>query len=220
MSFELGAKEALVILGPSGAGKSTLARLLVGEASASGGQIRCFGAPMRPSDRALRRKIQLVPQHPDEALDPLETAARALEPYVGSEEVASALNRVGASVDISASRPHELSGGQRQRLVLARALAVRPRVLVLDEPTSALDPPSARALLRLARSMLDEGRLEGLICFTHAPEPVLALADRVGVLVEGALVELGTTKSVLEAPSHPFTRDWLDAARGLGAEIG
>ena len=218
VGFDVQAGEVLGIIGPSGAGKSTLARLLVGLLAPSRGEIWVCGERLTTGARALRRRIQMVFQHPEAALDPRQTVVQAMAGATADTGRAlRLLERVGIPKAALGRRPAELSGGQKQRLVLARALAVDPNVVVLDEPTSALDRASAARVLGLLSSMVSgAGAAEAQVLVTHDLEMVLQFAHRVLVLAEGRVVEEGTPARVFAEPAHPTTGALVDAARTLG----
>lgn len=228
IDLRLAPGEALGIAGGSGAGKSTLVRLALGMERPDGGVVRVDGRPLHRASRAFwkawRRRAQLVPQDPLASLDPLLPVGRAIaEPLLAHgigtpagrrERVAGLLDLVELPPDTALRRPHQLSGGQRQRVALARALAPDPDLLVLDEPVSALDAPlRGRILGLLERLALDRGRATILV--SHELEPLLRLTRRLVVLDGGRIVETGPTRTVLEAPAHPCTRDLVRAAREL-----
>lgn len=205
------------ITGPSEAGKSTLARLLVGLLRPSSGTLHILGQPLDPRNRALRRRAQLVFQDAGEALDPRLTVEEALAPFVDERGRAELLEEVGLLPAVLSRRPGELSGGQKQRVVLARALSVKPSVILLDEPTTALDRPGRERTLALlsslARSGPDGGR--GVAIISHQLDVVARASTRVLVMAEGRVVESGPPERVLGAPEHPVTRTLMRAARAL-----
>lgn len=178
--------EFLCVVGPSGSGKSTLLSLLAGFLRPQQGEIRLGGDPVNGPHPALT----LVQQ--EAALFPWLTVggnvAFGLKGVSGAEKaarVADALRLVGLS-GYEARRPHELSGGQRQRVSIARALAVRPGLLLLDEPFSALDPGLRASLGEVCRSLLAQTRA-ALICVSHHPDELVGLVDRCALLDAGSL---------------------------------
>lgn len=208
LTLEPGARVG--VMGPSGAGKSSLARMLVGETRPSSGTVQLFGEELRPARRDLRRRIPLVAQDPEAALDPLLTADGVLAPFAGPPRRREVLDQVGLSRAMSSRRTRELSGGQQQRLVLARALLVEPAALVLDEPTSALDRPAARAVADLVAEL-------GLpyVCVSHDVGLLARLTEELLVLSEGEVVEQGPTAAILARPQHPTTMRIAEAAAHL-----
>ena len=229
VSFEIGEGETLALVGESGSGKSTTAHALLGLLPAGGrvdsgtvvlGDLDISGW----SDRALRgirgAEIGLVPQDPTTSLDPVRPVGKQVEEILrlhGHRDRRSRraraielLDRVGIDdPDLRARQyPHELSGGMRQRVLIATAIALRPRLLIADEPTSALDATVQRKVLDL----LDElQREEGtsILLVTHDLGVAADRAERLVVLRDGRIVEQGRSEEVLAAPSDPYTRQLL-----------
>jgi len=176
--------------------------------------------------RRLRREIQIVFQQPMAALDPRMTVDNLVaEPLTthrlarGSalrERVGSLLENVGLSAAHLRRYPHELSGGQAQRVVIARALASDPRLVVLDEPTSALDIVVQAQILNLLVELRDQHGLTYLL-ISHDLSVVRHLSDRIGVMYLGRIVEEGPAAVLLENPRHPYTRALLASTRGRGS---
>lgn len=224
--------QTLGVVGESGSGKSTLAQAILGLLGYTGevaivGQHWQVPAPRNtPANQRLRREIQVVFQDPFSSLSPRLTVEeivgeglRVHEPTLSSLErrirVAAALEEVGLGESqfsgVLARYPHEFSGGQRQRLAIARALIVRPKILVLDEPTSALDVTIQQQVLALLQSLQREKGLSYLL-ITHDMEVIRAMAHHLMVMKEGTVVESGTVSQVLNAPSHPYTQQLVAAA--------
>jgi peptide/nickel transport system ATP-binding protein len=229
VSFELAEGETLALVGESGSGKSTTAHAILGLLPAGGrvggGSVRLGELEIAGwSDRALRGirgpEIGLVPQDPVTSLDPVRPIGAQVEEILRlhghrerrarRERVIELLDRVG--IDDPALRaqqyPHELSGGMRQRVLIATAIALRPRLLIADEPTSALDATVQRRVLDL----LDELREEegtSILLVTHDLGVAADRAQRIVVLKDGRIVEQGESGSVLEAPTDPYTRQLL-----------
>ncbi|KTR75784.1 glutathione ABC transporter ATP-binding protein [Microbacterium oxydans] len=229
VSFEIGEGETLALVGESGSGKSTTAHALLGLLPAGGrvdggtvvlGDLDISGW----SDRALRgirgAEIGLVPQDPTTSLDPVRPVGKQVEEILrlhGHRDRRSRraraielLDRVGIDdPDLRARQyPHELSGGMRQRVLIATAIALRPRLLIADEPTSALDATVQRKVLDL----LDElQREEGtsILLVTHDLGVAADRAERLVVLKDGRIVEQGRSEEVLAAPTDPYTRQLL-----------
>ncbi|MCS6778638.1 MAG: dipeptide/oligopeptide/nickel ABC transporter ATP-binding protein [Geminicoccaceae bacterium] len=230
VGFTIGAGERVALVGASGAGKSTLARLLVRLLEPSAGRILWAGRDLSSlrgeALRRVRAELQLVFQDPLAALGPrrrvgalLADPLRALARVPRAERpaaVAGLLRRVGLDPALADRFPHELSGGQRQRVAILRALASRPRLLVLDEPVSALDLSiRARILNLLERVRAEDGTATLLI--THDLSVVRAAADRLLVMEAGRIVEEGPVGAVLAAPRAEATRALVAAALGLPA---
>ena len=227
VSFELVAGTALGIVGQSGSGKSTLARLLLALERPDQGVVRFEGQPIsqwpESKIRPLRRGFQAVFQDPSASLNPtLSVGTIIAEPLAAhgigtpSERrimVRDLLDRVGLGEDCAQRHPAEFSGGERQRIAIARALAPKPRLLILDEPTSSLDLPIQAQILDLIAGL---SRLDNLslIFISHDLEVVREICGELAVMHQGRFVETGATDEILEHPSHPFTRELLDAAPG------
>jgi molybdate transport system ATP-binding protein len=203
LSAEVG-RETLALVGPSGAGKTSVLRAVAGLLRPDAGSVRLGGETWLDTadgvDRAPEeRSVGYVFQ--DYALFPHLSVERNVG-FGGRDGVDRLLARLGIS-HLARARPGDLSGGERQRVALARALARRPRVLLLDEPLSALDAHTRGAVRMELQKILREERLPTLLV-THDFEDAAALADRVGVLVEGKLVQVGTPRELVEAPADPF----------------
>ncbi|MFI6878899.1 ABC transporter ATP-binding protein [Streptomyces sp. NPDC050400] len=216
----------LGLIGESGSGKTTVARCLLGLVAPAGGTVTFNGvdvtAMRRP--RPYRRAVQIVVQDTEGALDPRMRVGRAIGEVLrahrmvarGAERhrVAELLTDVGLTAEHAARYPHQLSGGQRQRAAIARALAVRPRFLILDEPTSALDTTVQARILDLLRRLRTEHRLSCLL-ISHDLAVVEQLCPRVIVMHHGRVVEEGDLTDVLHHPRHPATRTLRDAVPRL-----
>jgi len=210
--------EVLTLVGPSGCGKSTTLRMVNRLVEPTSGTITVDGANVMDQDPVeLRRGIGYVIQHV--GLFPHRTVAQNVATVPGllgwsrsdtDERVNELLDLVGLSKDTHGSRyPHELSGGERQRVGVARALAVRPPVLLMDEPFGAVDPQGRR---RLQREFLELQRLHGttVIMVTHDISEAVLLADRIAVFSRGGVLEqLGTPTDVTENPANDFVADFL-----------
>jgi molybdate transport system ATP-binding protein len=206
LSLETGA-ETLALVGPSGAGKTTLLRAIAGLVRPSRGRIAGGGETWFDSEAGIdlppeERSVGLVFQ--DYALFPHLSVEENVR-FGARAPVGDALERLGIAA-LAHARPRELSGGERQRVALARALAREPNVLLLDEPLAALDAQMRTGVRSYLRGLLGELGLPTLLV-THDYADAVALAGRVGVLVEGRLVQLGTPKELLTAPATPFVAD-------------
>ncbi|GAA4850209.1 ABC transporter ATP-binding protein [Kitasatospora terrestris] len=215
--------ETLGLVGESGSGKSTTLYELLGLRRPEGGRIELLGRDVAGLDRAgvreLRRAVQIVFQDPMASLDPRmpvgDIVAEPLRAH-GAERaeidrrVPELLRQVGLEADHAGRYPHQFSGGQRQRISIARALAVRPRLLVLDEPVSALDVSIQAGVLNLLQRLKAELGLAYLFV-SHDLSVVRHLADRVSVMYLGRTVEAGAVAEVFERPRHPYTRALLSA---------
>jgi oligopeptide transport system ATP-binding protein len=212
----------LGVVGESGCGKSTLARLMVRLEKPDSGRVTVLGRRLDTASgralRELRQSIQLVFQDPYASLDPRQRVGDALTEVLrvhrlpsGTAVVGELLETVGLLPGTAGRYPHQLSGGQRQRIGIARALAVRPDILVLDEPVSALDVSVRAEIINL----LDRLRRELSLTFvfiSHDLAMVRHLADDIAVMYLGEIVEYGPWATVSDTPNHPYTRALQAAA--------
>ncbi|HEX9201412.1 MAG TPA: ATP-binding cassette domain-containing protein [Acidobacteriaceae bacterium] len=224
VSFAIMPGETLGLVGESGSGKSTVARMLLRLVEPTAGEILFEGQPLPPASsaqmRALRRRMQIVFQDPYAALNPrMRVHQILLEPFTIHREplaegtrarLRELLFSVGLEESALMRYPHEFSGGQRQRINIARALALRPRFLVLDEPVSALDVSVGAQVINLLRDLQRNLGLTYLF-ISHSMPLVRYLCDRVAVMQRGRLVEIGDCMQVCEAPRSPYTRQLIAA---------
>ncbi|MFC9561799.1 ABC transporter ATP-binding protein [Agromyces sp. NPDC056965] len=218
VSLRLERGQTLGLVGESGCGKSTLIRSLFGLSPIAGGTVRAFGQDVTRIGRAERRRLggrmQMVFQDPYSALDPKMTVHDIVaEPLritgrYDRKQVAELLDRVGVSAEMAERKPGEFSGGQRQRVGIARALALRPEVLVLDEPVSALDVSIQAQILNLLAELQQEFDLAYLFV-SHDLSVVRHVADEVAVMYLGRIVEQGPIDDVFDGARHPYTRSLL-----------
>ena len=224
VSFALAAGRTLALVGESGCGKTTVGKAVMRLIGATAGTISLNGdaVPMagRIALQPLRRAVQMVFQDPFASLNPKRSVGEIIGEGIDALAIAPAesrarliaevLDSVGLPRDTATRYPHEFSGGQRQRIAIARALAVRPRVLICDEPTSALDVSVQAQVLNLLRQLQREQGLAYLF-ITHNFGVVEFLADEVAVMYLGRIVEQGEAQTLLKAAAHPYTRALLDA---------
>jgi ABC-type microcin C transport system duplicated ATPase subunit YejF len=231
VTFELYEGETLAVVGGSGCGKTSLARGLLGLANLPSGQVQVDGVSLAQRKGRLDRhpSIQVVFQDPYASMNPrmvvsgiLEEGLRALLPDLSKEarnqRVLECLEAVGLEASALERYPHEFSGGQRQRLCIARSLLLRPKVLILDEPTSALDVTVQAQVLGLLQSLRGQYGLSYLF-ITHDLGVVAQMAERVAVMHEGRIVEMGATRKVLLTPQHSVTRRLIDAMPSLRRKL-
>jgi peptide/nickel transport system ATP-binding protein len=226
VTLEIGADEAVGLVGESGSGKTTLGRCLVGLETPTGGSVLVNGvdssksAQLSSADRRrLRRTVQMVFQDPYSTLNPVRTVGSTLaEALTAADDqvrdvrkaVTALLQRVGLPGQYAERKPVALSGGERQRVAVARALAVRPRLIVCDEPVSALDVSVQAQILNLLTEVRRELGVSYLF-ISHDLAVVRQVAERVYVLREGEVVEQGNTNEVLDHPQHWYTRMLVDS---------
>ena len=224
VSFAIQPGEILGLVGESGSGKSTVARMLLRLVEPTAGEAVFEGQALpRASSarmRALRRHMQIVFQDPYAALNPrMRVHEILLEPFRIHREppaegtrarLRDLLDSVGLDESSLMRYPHEFSGGQRQRINIARALALRPRFLVLDEPVSALDVSVGAQVINLLRDLQRKLGLTYLF-ISHSMPLVRYLCDRVAVMQRGRLVEIGDCIEVCEQPHNPYTRQLIAA---------
>ena len=232
VSFSIRRGETLGLVGESGSGKSTVARMLLRLVKPTFGEVRYEGQDLLDAGsrqmRELRRRMQIVFQDPYAALNPRMRVREILaEPFAIHREspaeglearLREMLRTVGMDESALERFPHEFSGGQRQRINIARALALRPEFLVLDEPVSALDVSVGAQVVNLLRELQREYGLTYLF-ISHSMPLVRYLCDRVAVMQQGKLVELGACLQVCEAPQQEYTRRLIAATPEMPASM-
>ncbi len=225
VSFSLSKDEILAIAGQSGSGKSTIAKLILKAIEVDSGKIFFEGDEISdtPSDlKKLRMNCQMIYQDPYDSINPrmkiFDIINEPLEIHqVGTKETRSemvldALRQVKLepAQDIAKQYPHMLSGGQRQRIVIARALVVKPKVIIADEPVSMLDVSIRAEILELLNEIKKKNKIS-FIYITHDLATAKYFADRIIILYEGQIVETGNIIDVLTKPQHPYTEALIEA---------
>lgn len=224
VSFSIETGETLGLVGESGSGKSTIARMVMGLIEPTSGDVLFQNQPLAGMSsrtlRQLRKRIQIVFQDPYAALNPrMRVEQIVAEPLVvhracpRSElraKVAETLCAAGLDESAMPRYPHEFSGGQRQRINIARALALRPEMVVLDEPLSALDVSVAAQIANLLRSLQRDFSLTYLF-ISHSMPMVRYLSTRIAVLHNGRMVEYGDAAQICQSPREPYTQTLIAA---------
>ena len=223
VSFNLAQGETLGIVGESGCGKSTLGRIISRLDSPTSGEIIYKGndiakkslAAMRP----LRKEIQFIFQDPYASLNPRRQIGAIIEEPMRIHGVSKderraraheLLEKVGLDKNSYEKYPHEFSGGQRQRVVIARALTLKPELIIADEPVSALDVSIQAQVLNLFKELQDEMKLT-YVFVAHDLGVVRHISDRIAVMYLGKIVELGSVEEIYNKPQHPYTKALLSA---------
>ena len=243
VSLQIEAGETLGLVGESGSGKTTVARMILGLVKPSRGVVRVAGVDVGSAStaemRRLRREMQPVFQDPYAALNPrMKVLEIVTEPLVIHERDAhldlgsglrnrktalrakcvELLREVGLDESALERNPHEFSGGQRQRINIARALALRPKLLILDEPVSALDVSVGAQIVNLLRKLQRENALTYLF-ISHAMPLVRYLSTRIAVMERGRLVEVGDAEELCAQPRQEYTRKLIEATPELPSGV-
>ncbi|MER8704369.1 ABC transporter ATP-binding protein [Mesorhizobium sp. M1088] len=223
VSFSIAPHETLSLVGESGCGKSTTAKAIAGLVPYTGSILiggQDLSALSRKERKAVRRNVQMIFQDPFASLDPrMRVGDLVAEPLLihglGDREqrhaqIAALFERVGLSADQMERYPHEFSGGQRQRICIARALALRPKLIIADESVSALDVSVQARVLRLLKELQREFGVAYLF-ISHDMAVVENISDRVAVMYLGQIVEMGTRDQIFSNPRHPYTKRLIEA---------
>jgi peptide/nickel transport system ATP-binding protein len=218
VSLDIRPGETVGLVGESGSGKTTLGRAVLGLAPVTGGEVMFDNTDIahygRSERRGLSKDIQVVFQDPYTSLNPSLTIVQILvEPLTvqnvpkaeAAQRVKELLDQVGLPSNAASRLPREFSGGQRQRIAIARALALRPRLIVCDEPVSALDLSTQARVLDLFKDIQDRTGVAYLFV-SHDLAVVRHLSHRVAVMYRGEIVEWGDGNQVTSAPKHPYTQ--------------
>ncbi|MEN8658929.1 oligopeptide/dipeptide ABC transporter ATP-binding protein [Marivita sp.] len=232
VDFEVEPRSTYALVGESGSGKSTIGKMLVGLLKPTNGVVEIEGIDLASETDAakidaIRSDIQMIFQDPYASLNPRWRVRDIIVEPVASrggntEGLAERLlEQVGLSMQDAGKFPHEFSGGQRQRICIARALASEPNLIVCDEPTSALDVSVQAQVLNLMSDLKDDFGLT-YVLISHDLTVVRHMADKIGVLYLGRLVEEASPEDLFETPKHPYTQMLLEAAPqmdGFGREV-
>jgi oligopeptide/dipeptide ABC transporter ATP-binding protein len=232
VSFDVRRGETLGIVGETGCGKTTAARMLLRLLEPTSGAVAFDGEDITRAGgarlKALRRDMQMVFQDPYSALDPRQTAGSIIAEPVAihglhrdagerRRAVAALMEQVGLGPEHHNRYPHEFSSGQRQRIGIARAIALRPRLIVADEPVSALDVSIQAQILNLLRALQRELGLT-IVFIAHDLAVVRHMCDRIAVMYLGKIVEIASADELYAGPQHPYTAALLSAVPALSAQ--
>jgi len=224
VSFDLAPGETLGLVGESGCGKSTLGRSILRLVCPTSGSVHLDNEPILELSarrlRRARRNMQMIFQDPVGSLNPRLRVARIVAEPLEVHRIARGrklraavddlLVKCGLSPEDGRKYPHEFSGGQRQRIGIARAIALKPRLIVCDEPTSALDASIQAQILNLLKDLQREFGMSYLF-ISHDFAAVRHICDRIAVLQAGKIVEIGSRDDVIDSPKHDYTRTLLAA---------
>ncbi|MCA0361326.1 MAG: ABC transporter ATP-binding protein [Armatimonadetes bacterium] len=218
VSLHVGLGEAVAVVGESGCGKTTLARAVLGLQPLDSGAIDVAGRAVRKPEPGLAERVGMVWQDPFASIQPMWRIRRILEePYRlarKTPQVTELMDMVGLDPKLADRYPHQLSGGQRQRAAIARAISLRPPLVICDEPTAALDLSIQAQILNLLKDLKASTNCSYLY-ISHDLQTVRYVSDRIVVMYMGQVVETGPTEEVFQNPRHPYTKALLDSAPGI-----
>ncbi len=227
VSFELESSEILAVVGESGSGKSTLARQIVMLEQPDTGEVLFNGSSLQ-SVSSVHRHIRMIFQNPAASLNPHKRIFQQLEEPLFNytdlsrservKRIGQSLEYVGLRMAQVSSFPHMFSGGQRQRIAIARALILKPEIIVADEAVSALDVSVQAQIINLILDLKDELGISWIF-ITHDISVVNIIADKIVVLYSGKIMETGDAKDVLANPLHPYTKKLLHSVLEMGAAL-
>lgn len=225
VSFSIEQGKALGIAGNSGCGKSTIARMVMGLIPPDRGEIYLEGEKVNglkiEEMKQVRRQMQIIFQHPESSLDPRKKIlSSVLEPMeihkIGKkreermEKVERLFSMLGLSDRLYGRYPHQISGGEAQRIIIARALTMDPKVIILDEPTSMLDVSIQAHIMNLLKDLQKSLGLTYLL-ISHDLEVLCWFCDEISIMNQGELIETGTREQILNMPQKPFTKELVDS---------
>lgn len=234
VSFQIAHGEVLSLVGESGCGKTTVGRVLTRLEKATAGSVVFSGRDMlnisQHEFRPLRRHIQMIFQDPFASLNPRLTIEQTLQEPLMIHKLANnrtqarglivdMLEKVGMGADVLGRYPHEFSGGQRQRIGIARAMIVKPQLIIADEPVSALDVSIQAQVLNLLKQLQAESGV-AMLFISHDLAVVRHISNRIAVMHEGRIVELAQKTRLFEHPQHDYTQRLLKAIPRIPASIG
>jgi peptide/nickel transport system ATP-binding protein len=228
INFNLHSGETLAIIGESGSGKTTIAKAILHLQKYQLGSINLFGTKMKFGSKesidCIHNSVQMIFQNPDTSLNPRFTIRQILEEGLiarnicyDATTITKLLTQVGLEPSMQERYPHEFSGGQKQRICIARALSLKPKIIICDEPTSALDVAIQEQVISLLIDIQKQYNLS-YILITHDFSLVSSFADRVIVMKDGNIVESGLVKSVLTKPKNNYTKTLLNSIPNMQSE--